>query len=453
MKQHDALEAERTALAKGYSELEREVCSAKARSAKDVATFDKIQRCAIQALLQRTDQDSSDEMLQREVAAALESVLPRANLHVFSELSFLEKKARLLDLHDYVLGIRLFNLRIGKGGLGLSNTAADAVQSSNELLSTIDNEITESERATKELSTVISWGTNLGPEKAAKKQIPVLRLQQELVNRRQFQTFLLNVRDEAQQALEKAMETLSDFESEMDSVQEMVSRRSAVPKEAVYPRFANIAKSWTAGWELLRRIRAMRLIWQELLQFKELPYRSQLTDDLVAKGRKAQLRNPLMSPSAETPSESKHAELDDRLDFEDRPPSRDIGGQIAASVRVRSGKGGADGSIPIATSTHDTNVVPRRVTRESNPEIVSMAIEFSGYCPVTFVDRDWLLLPGDPSLGSILFRGKTYTFMDMECMRNFIQNPNHVSSPPHPLSHFFPSTLKPLFFEHRSTPS
>ncbi|KAJ1478551.1 hypothetical protein T484DRAFT_1817235, partial [Baffinella frigidus] len=53
------------------------------------------------------------------VAAGLESVLPRANLHAFTALDYSDKRDRLVDLHHYVLGIRLFNKAIGKGGTGL----------------------------------------------------------------------------------------------------------------------------------------------------------------------------------------------------------------------------------------------------------------------------------------------------------------------------------------------
>lgn len=105
--------------------------------------------------------------------AALESVLPRANLHAFTSLAYAgqlparpslgisiwrvcearssrrcgetsqtlsdvcmvraDKRARLADLHNYVLGIRLFNKAIGKGGVGLVDKLREANASTQEL--------------------------------------------------------------------------------------------------------------------------------------------------------------------------------------------------------------------------------------------------------------------------------------------------------------------------------
>jgi len=59
--------------------------------------------------------------IEREVAAALESVLPRAGLRPFISLATPEKVAQLCELSNIVIGIRLFNWDIGKGGVGLES--------------------------------------------------------------------------------------------------------------------------------------------------------------------------------------------------------------------------------------------------------------------------------------------------------------------------------------------
>ena len=53
------------------------------------------------------------------MAAALESVIPRAALAPFVTLSSSEKLVQLVELSNLVIGIRLFNQEIGKGGAGL----------------------------------------------------------------------------------------------------------------------------------------------------------------------------------------------------------------------------------------------------------------------------------------------------------------------------------------------
>lgn len=53
--------------------------------------------------------------VEKEVAAALESVIPRAALPPFITLSKSEKVTQLAELCNLVIGIRLFNKEIEKG--------------------------------------------------------------------------------------------------------------------------------------------------------------------------------------------------------------------------------------------------------------------------------------------------------------------------------------------------
>jgi len=53
--------------------------------------------------------------IEKEVAAALESVIPRAALAPFISLSNSEKVTQLAELSNLVVGIRLFNKEIKKG--------------------------------------------------------------------------------------------------------------------------------------------------------------------------------------------------------------------------------------------------------------------------------------------------------------------------------------------------
>lgn len=57
--------------------------------------------------------------IEKEVAAALESVIPRAALGPFVSLNPSEKITQLVELSNLVIGIRLFNKKIGKGGVSL----------------------------------------------------------------------------------------------------------------------------------------------------------------------------------------------------------------------------------------------------------------------------------------------------------------------------------------------
>merc|ERR1719146_196613 len=63
--------------------------------------------------------------VEREVAAALESVFPRVGLRAFVSLTPNEKGAQLQELASIVMGIRLFNAHLGKGGTCLPLACVD----------------------------------------------------------------------------------------------------------------------------------------------------------------------------------------------------------------------------------------------------------------------------------------------------------------------------------------
>jgi len=58
--------------------------------------------------------------VEREVAASLESVLPRTELKPFIALNTQDKVGQMHELSNIILGIRIFNKAIEKGGVGLS---------------------------------------------------------------------------------------------------------------------------------------------------------------------------------------------------------------------------------------------------------------------------------------------------------------------------------------------
>jgi hypothetical protein len=54
---------------------------------------------------------------------------------------------------------------------------------------------------------------------------------------------------------------------------------------------------------------------------------------------------------------------------------------------------------------------------------MSLPLEHQGYCPWTIVTRQGLLLPGNPNLGIIRYKGKHYGFVNFKSMREFCEEP------------------------------
>ena len=86
---------------------------------------------------------SVQNTIEREVAAALESVLPRAGLRPFVSLTVPEKVAQLCELSNIVIGIRLFNRDIGKGGVGLESFNEIINHDARSLIQDLNGEVGE----------------------------------------------------------------------------------------------------------------------------------------------------------------------------------------------------------------------------------------------------------------------------------------------------------------------
>ncbi len=65
-----------------------------------------------------------------------------------------------------------------------------------------------------------------------------------------------------------------------------------------------------------------------------------------------------------------------------------------------------------------------RVFKERFPFVLSQRIEFASFCPVMFVDRGGLLLPGNPQLGFVLFQKRLYSFASEAAIQSFLADPS-----------------------------
>lgn len=153
-------------------------------------------------------QNPDNETFQREVGAALESVLPRANLHPFTTLEYADKRDRLEDLHHYVLGIRLFNKALGKGGQGLKDKVKEASELSVRLGNMVMDHLQATEKLISDYQIVINSCYRNG-EGVNSQEVPLKRLQDELTYRRQYMSFLQSFETEMAQSEEQAHSLVS----------------------------------------------------------------------------------------------------------------------------------------------------------------------------------------------------------------------------------------------------
>lgn len=172
--------------------------------------------------------------MEREVAAALESVLPRPGLRPFVAMSTPEKVSQLMELSNIVIGIRLYNKETGKGGVGLESFEQLVSHPSRELINQINREVISTVELCEDLTVFL------------KENYLNSDVKDKLTHRRQFLTYLVALQEDVQNA-EMVIEGLhSRYIRELVELKELIGNKTSIPKDQVYPKFDNLCQIYNS---------------------------------------------------------------------------------------------------------------------------------------------------------------------------------------------------------------
>lgn len=310
---------------------------------------------------------SSHENIQREVNAALESVIPRNALSPFIMLTSPEKATQLSELSNLVLGIRLFNKEIGKGGASLPAVESLMNSLSREFLEAVDAHMKDVgqliEDYTGYLQYVLENGISDGHEE---------HLKEELIYLRQHFSYVSNLLDKTETALSFMEASESRFNKEVDDLRSLLANNSSAPKEQVYPKFSTLASTYLSILEE-SKLGPNKLKLLEILVacFSELTF--SLSEAQTATGQRVQ--------------EAK------KLEEEEKPLRYEIRNQVYF------------------------------IEPKNTPEFMQTPLDLSGFSLVGLVDN-YLLDSGKHSLGVFKYRDFMLVFKSHEEISLFYDNPN-----------------------------
>jgi hypothetical protein len=339
---------------------------------------------------QQQQQQGGGRLVEREVAAALESVLPQSSLAAFSLLSEADKRQQLEQLVQIVLGIRLFNREIGKGGAGMPDVLGEASLLLDKALREVQSAAEEVAEAARGLSMAIRAELQFPGSIAS----PVQALRAQLALRRQALLMLHQVAHESTVAQSQLRALQTQWAAEVSALKAAVSDRVSVPKELVYPGFMRLAEAWRAAAQLARESSGrVRLVEEVSAQVAASGSSLDAGDVALARARGIS--------ASESADETAPAAVDDeRFGF------------------VRG--------VQFGESKDASEVV--RVAASNSPGFLSLALELQGFCPVAMARHAGLLLPGNPLLGVVRLGDKHYAFSSVEAMRAFCDEPQQLLS-------------------------
>ena len=359
------------------AEIFKEIELVRVKSESDFDALSVLYRKIFNFVMVCTGADqSTDRAIERENAAALESVFPRVALSSFVALGAEDKRVQLHELSNIVYGIRLFNKEIGKGGAGIVDVNLSLDEEMALLSSALANQIGQVDTVLEQYVAVLVYLQHPTRREESRNSALARRLHTELVFWRQFQSFQVQILDETKIVGEHVTSTRDAFQVDMSELKDIVGGLTSVPKEKVYPRFDALANMWNIFVEENDKLMLLKSVLVTLDGYRDMPFKPAMRARDVEAARAAN------EPAA------------------------------TADVAVEGGGTEPEG---------ETVVVPPHLLSDSQ-----VRLEFKGFDPCAFADRDGLLVSGKMAHGLVRHRGKYYAFSDAAAVGAFVADPGKV---------------------------
>jgi hypothetical protein len=420
----ESLRQKRDRKEKSMAALQRTIASLVPQKPSDFETLTTLYRHIFTLLMLDADAHGGsqpvDRSLEKEVAAALESVFPRIGLKTFVAMSTEDKQFQLAELVRIVEGIRLFNKALGKGGVGIQLTADEIQDQMLELAQLIKHEVTDANEVCTQYTEVLLHAHHNHRDEDKEEPATLARWQDELANRRQFLSYLQSLDEDISCSCD-AMETLlATFRTDLSALTSLVGARTSLPKSQVYPLFEAVSKSWRALLSEHARLQARSRSLKTLLLFKDSCART-LADDSDA-WRRAKQHGTI-------PAE----ELFEKVEtFTPEAPSTTLPKFFGLPISNRftlepSLDQDDDDDEEENPNEEEGSDVPVRMPVDTTPEFMQLPLEYQGFCAWTIVERGGLLLPGDPSLGVVQYRNAYHVFVNERALQEFMVRPRRYA--------------------------
>jgi hypothetical protein len=474
-------------------------------NANDFETLTLLYRKIFQFLLEFSPgtKQLADKTVEREIAAALESVFPRIGLKAFIQLRADDKSTQLMELARIVFGIRLFNRSQGRGGADIENLDDVCDKLRHEFEVTLEEQIVRfTAICAEQQKTVVrahlikrrqdsaageskedtkGHGPNSRYTAFVVSNQLLDRWSQELANRRQYLSFLKQLQAENSAIQSRLSELREAVRNDLSSLLNMITGKSSVPKEQVYPRFELLATNWLLFWESFNILKARIKTYQVLSRFQS-SYTATLSNTVLSDEPTDAASADLLAGAAglliqDRPTATLEHSLVDKDDTEyrtvtragDPTTTRDVSSPRTAEAKARvassaisptdesyaapegeakgakdsaaeSKEGGTETDDAAGAKTrkasHELSVVRDEVEIEDKaesgavllsvsetPDFMSLPLELQGFCPWSMVTGRGLLIPGRPTLGIIRYENLYYIFDNLVAIRAFMDEP------------------------------
>ncbi|XP_029902991.1 cilia- and flagella-associated protein 206 [Myripristis murdjan] len=369
------IEEQHQLLQSRLSPMSREITDSRVKTREEV---EALYRKIVEYVLLRSGTGSpSDDSTVREATAALQSVFPQPELGAFMSLMKRDKEQQLSELTMIVTGIRLFNKFSSKGGQGIDDLPSILNEALPVTSKGIENTLNVSQKLAWKYTALLEMLMDPDRRPGDCDVSPVL-LKQALYNVRQHELFLKVILADVCLCAKQVEALQTKLESQVKLLQEMVHSRSAIPTAQVFPHFTSLAKLWSG-----------------------------LQDEMVLLSildNTAVNLQPFLAAQSQIFSE---AQLDELL-----------GGSEVKTDEHRIIDSSGERINPSEIKTQEW-LLP-----ETTANFDKLLLQYNGVCGYTLVNKDGLLLPGNPSIGILKHKEKLYVFSSKDTALKFASSPD-----------------------------
>ncbi|XP_038582408.1 cilia- and flagella-associated protein 206 [Micropterus salmoides] len=322
----------------------------------------------------------TDVSTLQEATAALQSVFPQTELGAFMVLLKRDKEQQLKELAMIVTGIRLFNNanKTGEEETDLHELMPTALKEALPVTSkSMENELSVSQSLAWKYTALLEKLTDPDSQPGA-CDLPMVLLRQALYNVRQHEVFLKLLLADACSCAEHIDILQTELSAQIKLLKETVKSKTAVPTAKVFPLFKALSKLWSGLQDEAELLNILNNIMLDL--------------------------QPFVASQAKLFSE---AYLDGLL-----------GASEVKTDKQRMAESSDERIVPAEMKEQEW-LLP-----ETTASFNELLPQYNGVCGYTLVNRDGLLLPGNPNIGILKHKEKLYVFSSKEAALKFACSPD-----------------------------
>ncbi|XP_073348780.1 cilia- and flagella-associated protein 206 [Pagrus major] len=359
------------------SPVSREITDSRVKTREEL---DALYRKMVSYILLRSGMGSpTDLSAVQEATAALQSVFPQTELGSFMVLLKRDKEQQLHELTMTVTGIRLFNRANDKREEKTDlHKLIPAVRSEALRVTSkgIEEELSVSQSLAQKYTAVLEKLTDADSQC---EERDIVLLKQALYNVRQREAFLSVLLTDAHLCAKHFEIMQTEFSSQMKLLKETMQSKTAVPTAKVFPVFKALSQLWTGlqdEVELLNILNNIRLNLQPFAASQAKLFSEAYLDGLLG------------TSEVKTDEQRMIESSDERI--------------VPAEMKTQ------EWLLPETTASFN-----------------ELPLQYNGVCGYTFVNRDGLLLPGNPHVGVLKHKEKLYVFSSKEAALKFASSPDN----------------------------